>query len=180
MIMELRNRGLAGESELKDKLRPYVPKMKALLDKPKSLAGICEAVGKGNVYRQTTKPNTTKPLLPNESIAKCLKDALPWASNGSSRILTFLCMFLDHVVPLPENAGVVARKLQASDTNAAGARAAINNYGTPVRLIQQLYLKLGMCVVIFQGSRCCYVHIPGDWAERIHDEKNTVVLNIWD
>ena len=162
MIMELRNRGLAGESELKDRFRPYVPKMKAFLDKPKSLAGICEAVGKGHIYRQTAKQKKTEPLLPSESIAKYLKDALPWASNGSSRILTFLCMFLDHFVPLPNNAGFVARKLQASDTNAAGARAAIKKYGTPVRLLQQFFLKLGMRVVIFRGlgaATCIYQEI---------------------
>ena len=95
-------------------------------------------------------------------------------------------MFPDEFVPLPRDSGFVSRRFNnrgaVADyltTRTTTARAAIQKHGTPVRLLELFYRKMGVRLIIFQGSTCRYVHIPDDWNERNSSDKITVVLNIW-
>ena len=63
--------------------------------------------------------------------------------------------------------------------NAAQAKAAIIEHGTPVRLLQLLFIELGARLVIYNGSECRYVHVPLDWENLPERRRKTVVLNVW-
>ena len=52
-------------------------------------------------------------------------------------------------------AGGVARA-----TNAAQAKGAAIEHGTPVRLLQLFFQELGVWLDIYNGSVCRYVHVP--------------------
>ena len=91
VYMELRNRG----AKL-DQLSPYVAKMEAFLSKPKTLDEIIQALLKGNIYRKS-KADTT---LPKVSLSKALQEHVTWTNDLQHRVLTFLCSFPDHFVPV--------------------------------------------------------------------------------
>ena len=117
---------------------------------------------------------------------KCLKMHMTWATSSEQRLITFLCTFPDEFVPLPHDGGFVSRRFNNRKvvdgffaTQATNARAAIQQHGTPVRLLEIFYRKMGVRLIIFQGSTCRYVHVPDDWDLRSSSDKNTVVLNIW-
>ena len=92
----------------------------------------------------------------------------------------------DEFVPLPWDGGFVSRRFNNRNvvdgffaTQVPTARAAIQQHGTPVRLLELFYCKMGVRLIIFQGSTCRYVHVPDDWDLRSTSDKITVVLNIW-
>ena len=124
--------------------------------------------------------------MPKVTLLKCLKTHMTWTTSSEQRLLTFLCMFPDEFVPLPRDSGFVSRRFNnrgaVTDylaTRTTTARAAIQKHGTPVRLLELFYRKMGVRLIIFQGATCRYVHIPDDWNERTSSNKITVVLNIW-
>ena len=86
----------------------------------------------------------------------------------------------------PWDGGFVSRRFNNRNvvdgffaTQVPTARAAIQQHGTPVRLLELFYRKMGVRLIIFQGSTCRYVHVPDDWDLRSSSDKITVVLNIW-
>ena len=55
----------------------------------------------------------------------------------------------------------------------------VREFGTPVRLLEAYYHRLGVKLVIMNGSRCAQIWEPPNWASRGRDDKVTVVLNVW-
>ena len=64
-------------------------------------------------------------------------------------------------------------------STAQAERDSIRKYGTPVGLLQLVYVKLNVRLVICRGSLCRYVHTPLNWDRWPESRNNTVVLNIW-
>ena len=67
----------------------------------------------------------------------------------------------------------------ARATNAAQAKEAVIEHGTPVRLLQLFFQELGVRLVIYNGSECRYVHVPENWESWSERKRKTVVLNVW-
>ena len=63
-------------------------------------------------------------------------------------------------------------------TNAQQAKAAVIEHGTPVRLLQLLFIELGARLVIYNGSEGSYVHVPSDWESFPERKQKTNVLNV--
>ena len=76
--------------------------MEDFLQKPKSLEEIKEALAKGNIYRKAT----ALPMTLNKALAL----HVTWTKDSEHRLLTFLCRFPDHFVPLPSDTGFIAKK----------------------------------------------------------------------
>ena len=64
-------------------------------------------------------------------------------------------------------------------SNAAQAKETVIKHGTPVRLLQLLFVELGARLVIYNGSTCRYVHSPENWNSLPERSRKTVVLNVW-
>ena len=102
-------------------------------------------------------------------------EAISWTTDATQRILTFLSMFPEfRATPEGFVAGGVARV-----TNAQQAKAAVIEHGTPVRLLQLLFIELGARLVIYNGSERIYVHVPSGWESLPERRRKTVVLNVW-
>ena len=176
VIVELRNRGTATTDPIKDALLPYVDPMEEFLKKPKPLNEIKDALGKGNIYRKIKLPT---------SLTKALALRVPWTNDAEHRLLTFFCLYPDRFVPVPTQNSFIAKKYnkvpisEHEFVEPKAASAAIRKHGTPVRLLELFYKKLGVRLVLFQGATCRYVHTPAGWETRADHEKNTVVLNVW-
>ena len=56
---------------------------------------------------------------------------------------------------------------------------AVRQCGIPVWLLQRYYMRLGVKLVLFNGSRCISICEPGDWASRAKNDKIAVILNVW-
>ena len=59
------------------------------------------------------------------------------------------------------------------------AAACVREFGTAVRLLEAYYHRLGVKLVIMNGSRCAQIWEPPNWANRGKDGKVTVVLKVW-
>ena len=169
IAQEVQNRGPATNGQLRETLRPYVANMLNFLNKAKTHEEITQATNKNNMYRQ--KKND--PPRPKQTLLQCLNTPMTWATSSEQRLLTFLCMLPDEVAPIPRDGGFVSRRFNnrgaATDclsTQAPTAKAAIQMHGTPVRLLELFYRKMGVRLVIFQGAICRYVHVPDDWNTR--------------
>ena len=112
--------------------------------KPRTVEVIKKALWNGSIYRNTMPVNLPKAL-----------EVVSWTTDATQRILTFLYMFQEFKAT-PE--GFMSGVPRA--TNAAQAKAAIIEHGTPVRLLQLLFIELGARLVIYNGSECRYVHVP--------------------
>ena len=88
-------------------------------------------------------------------------------------------MFPETFVALRSDSGFVSRSVGVSTICANGARNAIKQHGTPLRLLEMFFRKLGARVILFQGSVCRHIHVPTDWGERRPQDKTSVILNVW-
>ena len=172
--LDLKNRNLVGDTPLKDQLRVYLTKMRKFLAKPKTFAEIVEGINKGNIYRK----NADGPA-PSVSLIKVLNMHMTWTHDKLHRLLLFLCMFPEEFVALPSDAGFVNRTVGDDTVCADSARKAIKHFGTPVRLLELFFRKLGARILLLQGDVCRYAHVPEDWEGRSAQDKTTVVLNVW-
>ena len=135
--------------------------MQAFLSKPRSLDEIRKAVDKGNVWR--------KPYTVSGTYAKAVKACFPWSPDPRNRLLLFLRSLGFHVTgdqvsieePVPDAVEIVRQ------------------CGTPVRLLERYFRRLGVKLILFNGSRCNSTWEPGDWASRDWRDKTTVILNVW-
>ena len=112
----------------------------------------------------------------SSSVSACCLPGPKTLSIGCSYPFVF---FPDEFMPLPNDVGFVARRLRASTTDAPTARNAITDCGTPLRILQLFYKRLGTRLVILQGGMCRYVHTPLNWRDRKPEQTHTVVLNVW-
>ena len=64
-------------------------------------------------------------------------------------------------------------------TNAQQAKATVVEHGTPVRLLQLLFIGLGVRLVIYNGNTCKYVNVPDNWESFPERKRKTVILNVW-
>ena len=163
IVQEVQNRGLATNEQLRETLRPYVANMSKCLGKAKTLEEIVAAINKNNIYRQ----RKSDPSLPKETLLKCLKTHMTWATSSEQPLITILCTFPDEFVPLPWDGGFVSRRFNNRNvvdgffaTQVPTARAATQQHGTPVRLLELFYRKMGVRLIIFQGSTCRLYMFP--------------------
>ena len=86
-------------------------------------------------------------------------------------------MFPEAFVPLPHDVGFVSKEANTGELAATyrtqdpkKARETIKEHGTPLRLLELFYKKLGVRLVLFQGADCRYVHTPPGWETRPRHE----------
>ena len=153
-------------NRLREELRPYVSGMQKYLKKPRTVDVIKKALWSGHIYRGKTAMSV--------SLVKAM-EAISWTTDATQRILTFLYMFPEfRATPEGFVAGGVTRA-----TNAQQAKAAVIEHGTPVRLLQLLFIELGVRLVIYNGSECRCVHVPDNWESLPERKRKTIVLNVW-
>ena len=135
-------------NRLREELRPYVSGMQKYLKKPRTVDVIKKALWSNSIYRGTMSVSLPKAM-----------EAISWTTDATQRILTFLYMFPEfRATPEGFVAGGVTRA-----TNAQQAKAAVIEHGTSVRLLQLLFIELGVRLVIYNGSTRRYVHVPDNW-----------------
>ena len=113
--------------------------MVKFLKKPRPVEVIKKALWSGSVYRGTMPVSLPKAM-----------EAISWTTDATQRILSFLYMFQEfRATPEGFAAGGVLRV-----ANAQQAKAAVIEHGAPVRLLQLLFIELGVRLVIYNGSTC--------------------------
>ncbi len=142
-------------------LLPFKAGMTAFLSKPRSLDEVRVAVDKQNIWR--------KPYTVAGTYGKAVKACFPWSPDPRNRLLLFLRSLGFHV-----SGEQVTIKEAVPD-----AVEIVRQCGTPVRLLERYFRRLGVRLILFNGSRCKSIWEPGDWASRDWRDKTTVILNVW-
>ena len=142
-------------------LAKYHDGMRAFLSKPRTVEEIQMAVKKQHIWRGPHKVE--------QSFATTVRDAFPWTRTPRTRFLLFLRSAGFHV----EGEQVML------EAPVHGAVEAIKECGTPVRLLVAYYERLGVKLVLLNGSRCVRIWEPEDWASRDRWNQISVVLNVW-
>ena len=131
---------------------------------PRTVQEIQKAMEKQNIWRQGHALD--------ESFTAALRAAFPWCKTARTRLLLSLRFWAFHV----SGEQVTPEKPPAAAKNAVEC---VRHCGTPVRLLDAYYRRLGVKLVIMNGSRCAQIWEPPGWESRGRDDKVTVVLNVW-
>lgn len=142
-------------------LLPFKPGLMAFLSKPRSLDEVKKAIDKNHIWR--------KPYTVSATYAKAVKACFPWSPDPRNRLLLFLRSLGWHI-----RGEEVTDKEPVPD-----AVEIVRQCGTPVRLLERYFRRLGVRLILFNGSRCNSIWEPGDWASRDWRDKTTVILNVW-
>ena len=97
---------------------------------------------------------------PAVSLIKVLNMQMTWTRDKQHKLLLVLCMFPKEFVALPNDAGFVTRTVGDETVCADSARAAVKQHGTPVRLLEIFFRKLGARIMLLQGAALRYLHVP--------------------
>ena len=142
-------------------LLPFKAGMMAFLAKPRSLDEVKKAIDKNHIWR--------KPYIVPTTYAKAVKACFPWSPDPRRRLLLFL-----------RSLGWQIHGEQITDKDLVpDAIEIVRHCGTPVRLLERYFKRLGVKLILFNGSRCNSIWEPGDWTSRDWRDKTTVILNVW-
>ena len=144
-------------------LLPFKDGMLAFLEKPRSLADVEKAINKNHIWRGSLAVPVT--------FAKAVKAVFPWSQTPRKRLL----MFLRSMGFFVQGEQVTIEEPILPDA----IFEAVRQCGIPVWLLQRYYMRLGVKLVLFNGSRCISIWEPGDWASRAKNDKIAVILNVW-
>ena len=103
--------------------------------------------------------------MPTESLFKALTRHISWSMNPRHRLLTFLRLSKTHIHVTGDSFVAKDSKKRPPEVPRAKAelaREALLAHGTPMRLLELVYLKLSVRLVICSGKTCRYVHTPFD------------------
>ena len=142
-------------------LEGFIPGMKHFLRTPRCIAEILKAMEKQHIWRgQHMQP---------QPFRDAVRSAFPFCKTPRTLLLLFL-----------RSAGLwVEGERVLTEKPISGAAAVVRECGTPVKLLVAYYEKLGVRLILLNGSHCEKVFTPGDWEERSRDKQVSVVLNVW-